>query len=318
MRQLDTMFEKLKPIRILILLTLFYFSSCNSSKKYTNEALDIIETNSIMRDSINWKEFRSNVLYTGKDDKSLEDAHSTIRYALTLLHDNHSFLLLDADRKAALSPTRKTPEIISEYIDEIGYIKIPGFTGSNSLSIEFARQLQTKVKELDSKNIKGWIIDLRNNTGGNMWPMLLGIGPILGEGIVGYFVDVKKDYWKWEYSNGQVWSGDNSILKLDSSFQLKNKNKKIAVLINNKTMSSGEAIAVAFKGVPNALFFGDNTNGLTTGNKGFLLSDSSMILLTGTIFADRNKKIYGKSLSPDVYELIQDPKKTAIVWINKD
>lgn len=305
-------------MRILILLTLLYFTSCNSSKKYTNEALDIIETNSIMKDSINWKEFRSNVNYVGRDDKTLDDAYSTIGYALIRLHDNHSSLLLKADRKAILSPTRKSPEIISEYANEIGYLKIPGFTGNDSLSFEFAKQLQTKVKELDSKNIKGWIIDLRNNNGGNMWPMLLGIGPILGEGIAGYFIDAKKDYWKWAYSYGQVCCGDNTLMKLDSSFHLKNTNKKIAVLINNGTMSSGEAIAVAFKGIPHVLFFGDDTHGLTTGNKGFILSDSSMILLTTTIFADRNKKIYGKSLSPDVYELNQDPKKTAIVWINKE
>ena len=33
------------------------------------------------------------------------------------------------------------------------------------------------------------MIDLRPNTGDNCWPMLAGIGPLLGEGVCGYFTD---------------------------------------------------------------------------------------------------------------------------------
>jgi C-terminal processing protease CtpA/Prc len=36
---------------------------------------------------------------------------------------------------------------------------------------------------MDQGNLAGWIVDLRNNGGGNMWPMLTGIGSILGEGV---------------------------------------------------------------------------------------------------------------------------------------
>jgi len=37
----------------------------------------------------------------------------------------------------------------------------------------------------DRDDLIGWIVDLRGNGGGNMWPMLAGVGPVLGEGVVG-------------------------------------------------------------------------------------------------------------------------------------
>ena len=87
---------------------------------------------------------------------------------------------------------------------QIGYIKISGFSYTDSLCNAFALRLQQIIKEIDNNNLKGWIIDLRNNTGGNMWPMLLGIGPIIGDGTAGYFVNDKKDFMAWGYSDGKT------------------------------------------------------------------------------------------------------------------
>ncbi len=57
---------------------------------------------------------------------------------------------------------------------------------------KFASLLQREIKELDQNEIDNWIIDLRGNTGGNMYPMYLGLSPILGEGIGGYFQKATK------------------------------------------------------------------------------------------------------------------------------
>jgi len=47
-------------------------------------------------------------------------------------------------------------------------------------------------------------VDLSNDTGGNMWPMLLGLGPIFGDGIVGYFASHNNSFIGWGYSKGSV------------------------------------------------------------------------------------------------------------------
>lgn len=49
----------------------------------------------------------------------------------------------------------------------------------------------------------GWVADLRRNSGGNMWGMLPGLQPLLGEGKVGAFVNRKGSRLRWK----RRWSG---------------------------------------------------------------------------------------------------------------
>lgn len=270
------------------------------------------------KEQIAWGDYRANVLKYGKNDKTIDDAHKTIKYALLLLQDGHSVFVSSKDMKKEYSDTttKKITSIVSEYNNEIGYIKIPGFIGNERLEKAFAARIQNLIRNLDKQKISGWIIDLRGNTGGNMWPMLLGIGPILGDGIAGYFVNDKKEFNMWGYAEGKTFDGGSIISKIDSAYQLKNTNKKIAVLINNSTASSGEAIAVAFKGLSKTRFFGDRTRGQTTGNSTIFLSDSSMIALMTVVYADRNKVVYGIPIIPDEIAKDVDAKELAIKWIN--
>ena len=305
-------------------ICIIFLISCNIQKthtkqeKYINEALDIIEKNSIKKELIDWSDFRSKVLERGKSDKTIEDAHQTIRYALSLLNDRHSHFIPPKNLIKGYSEATmiKFTPIVSEYNNGIGYIKIPGFSDNKKLEKDFAGRIQNAIKDLDTYMINGWIIDLRDNGGGNMWPMLLGVGPILGDGIAGYFVNNKNYYEKWGYSKGKAFMDTTIVIQMDPFYQLKNKNKKIAILINNKTASSGEAIAVTFIGLPNTRFFGKSTRGLTTGNSTIILSDSSQILLTTVVYADRNKTLYGKQIIPDEIANDVDAKDLAIRWFN--
>jgi len=36
-----------------------------------------------------------------------------------------------------------------------------------------------------------------------MWPMLVGVGPILGEGVAGNFVDANNNSQAWRYEKGE-------------------------------------------------------------------------------------------------------------------
>ena len=311
-------------IKIVFAISIIYLIACNPHKKqikqekYINEALDFIEKYSMKKDLIDWHDFRLNVLKRGENDNTIEDAHQTIKYALSLLNDRHSHFISSKDLKKGYFDTTviKITPIVSEYNNGIGYIKIPGFFGNGKLEKAFAVRIQDLIKDLDKHKINGWIIDLRDNGGGNMWPMLLGVGPILGDGTAGYFVNCNNNYEKWGYSKGKAFMDTTIVIQTDSIYQLKNKNKKIAILINNKTASSAEAIAVAFIGLPNTRFFGNATRGLTTGNSTIILSDSSTIFLMTVIYADRNKKLYGKQIIPDEIANDGDAKDLAFRWIN--
>src|SRR5690606_26718511 len=67
----------------------------------------------------------------------------------------------------------------------VAYLTIPGFAGGTHMQqVEFAESLQSLIGSLDDESAGacGWIVDLRRNSGGNLWPMVLGVGPLLGDG----------------------------------------------------------------------------------------------------------------------------------------
>lgn len=157
----------------------------------------------------------------------------------------------------------------------------------------FSSKIQALIRELDAgNNIKGWIVDLRKNTGGNMWPMLAGLAPLTGAGPLGYFV---------QNANGKesndVWNATR--IKVKKSYKLKNPDPKVAVLIGPRTSSSGEMTTVAFIGSDNTRLFGQPTGGYTSANRTFLLSDGSNLLLASSYVADRNQKKYLGKITPD-------------------
>jgi carboxyl-terminal processing protease len=55
-------------------------------------------------------------------------------------------------------------------------------------TFSLSREIKNAIARINEKNIKGWIIDLRINTGGNMYPMIAGLTEFLGEGRVGGFI----------------------------------------------------------------------------------------------------------------------------------
>jgi len=113
----------------IILATLVvFFIGCTSPQTYLNKAVDVLEENSINRNSIDWVKFRNEVLEKGKEAESIKDTYPAIEYALGLLGDHHSFLMTPEQCKTFTDQKVSLPEISAELInDRIGYIKIPGF-----------------------------------------------------------------------------------------------------------------------------------------------------------------------------------------------
>ncbi len=254
-------------------------------------------------------------------------------FALQKLGDHHSFLQLSSpelqskdkearerrhDAKSPSGPGEKWPP--SPYIDrripggsiqEIGGAKIaslivPALVNPDDGQMHvYADTLGKTIADLTEKHPTGWIIDLRGNLGGNMWPMLAGVGPLEGTGILGSYIDAdnNKDTWFYDVdgSGAQTHDGKRTILCWIPSQPVSFKTPQIvAVLIDHGTASSGEAIAVSFQGRPLSRSFGRPTHGQTTSNDGFVLEDGANLVLTTSVEADRTGKIYLDGINPDV------------------
>jgi carboxyl-terminal processing protease len=181
----------------------------------------------------------------------------------------------------------------------IGYVSVSAFSGTAAESAAFANAIQSRIRDGDRDGLVGWIVDLRGNGGGNMWPMIAGLGPILGEDVLGYFISPTGSETRWEYRDGASWSGGNAVQRVDTPYRLRRERPRVAVLSDNAIASSGEATLIAFRQRPDTRSFGAPTCGLSTANAPFTLNDGAVLNLTTSVMADRTRARYGDSVVPD-------------------
>lgn len=189
------------------------------------------------------------------------------------------------------------PPLAKAIMGSYGYIRVPGFGGLGKVMNGFATQIQDGIRELDKRPLRGWIVDLRLNTGGNMFPMIAGLGPLLGNGDLGEFI-TSTERQTWFYRDGKTGIDTETILSI-KPYKVKNRNLPMVVLIDDFTASSGEATAISFVGLPNVVLMGGPSAGLTTGNEFEFLSDGAAVNLCEAVEADRTGKVYGGKMIPD-------------------
>ena len=291
---------------------------------YLSNALVIIQENSINRYRTDWDALEAEAYNRIREAQTPSDTYDTIQFVLIKLGDHHSFFVTPDQialyRRATMSDN-STPRV--ELVeDNLGLVILPGFgSGDPEQMGKYATNVQHMICEIDAKNPCGWVVDLRENTGGNMWPMLAGIGPILGEGRAGAFIDPDGEVMCWSYVGGKALLEDTVVVEVDGqACELQEPSPPVAVLTSGSTASSGEAIVVAFRGRPNTRSFGSGTAGVSTANQGYELSDGAMILLTVATFVNRTGQTYGGVITPD--ELVgrsaseSDPAmQAAINWL---
>lgn len=269
---------------------------------YLNEVLDIMQRRSINRDTIDWEHFRWRMFAASEGAQTPADTHSAIRFMVSQLGDNHSrFIPPQPVNQATSTSSADIPPLPRGELLEgrIGYIWLPYLIGDGPHATTYAETVQTIIRDLDTNQPCGWIVDLSANMGGNMWPMLAGIGPVLGAGEVGRFIDPAGATTPWSYQDGRALMGQVVQASIEGTpYTLKRPDPPVAVLTSQQTASSGEAIAVAFRGRPNTRSFGQPTAGVSTGNETHQLSDGALLILTEVTFADRTGTVYGKAIEP--------------------
>lgn len=294
------------------------------ARAYLDEMLDLLRGNSINRHTIDWSDVRAQVFAEAEavSAATIPDLSQAIRKALSLLRDNHSFYLPVAGQTirprtfSCNAPMTTNPSVPAT----VGYVRVGAFSGTEAEAVAFATSLQQTIRAADRGDLMGWIVDLRGNSGGNMWPMVAGVGPVLGEGVSGHFINADDRGTQWSYFEGVSWESDpvSDILRVrvDQPYQLLVARPRVAVLIDQRTASSGEATAISFKQRPDARFFGTPTCGLSTSNKGFPMSDGAILVIASAVLADRWRTKYGGVVVPD--EIVVDPTdaaERAIAWL---
>lgn len=195
----------------------------------------------------------------------------------------------------------------------IGYLELPGVSGNREMLQSYAQAAQQLIRDMDQAGVCTWMIDLRRNMGGSMWPMLAGVQPLLGAGACGFFVSLSGKRTSWLPVKGDL---------LDEPYSLNHPPEAIAVLTSRLTCSAGEFTMLAFTGHPQARSFGEPTVGLHTATTSKQLRDGALLVLTISYGADRTGQTYEGPLMPDepvasdwtLFQTEGDPVVLAAVW----
>jgi carboxyl-terminal processing protease len=197
----------------------------------------------------------------------------------------------------------------------VGYVKVASCDCEGVTATTFAESVQQIISAADRPGLAGWIVDLRGNIGGNMWPMIAGIGPVMGEGIIGWIVYNNREYER-EYRNGAALSLGEAFASVDRPYRLLKEYPRVAVLTDGLVSSAAEAITVYFKGRPDTRSFGTPTCGHHHLQQSFPFNDGAVLGLAVSQHADRTKRQYAGSIEPD--EIVTDPSEAAsraIAWL---
>jgi carboxyl-terminal processing protease len=184
-----------------------------------------------------------------------------------------------------------------------GYVLIPGMLlldlGVDSLSA-VAQDMYDQMMAVQKKQkLNGWIIDLRFNIGGNVYPMLASLYHLLGNTTVYTELDLEMNVVQLnELSDGAFISAGETKAQIAPSAKPDTK-RPVAIINGLMTASAGEDIAVAFRGRRNVRFIGAETYGKLSGNEEVNLPFGSVMAMTTCLLGDR-KGYHSRTIIPDV------------------
>jgi len=282
---------------------------------YLEQALGMLRGLHINSASADWPTIEARARASVAGSTQLADAHDAIQRVIADLGERHSFL-----RPPSPPPTggaMPAPAMPTHALADgrFGVVRLPGFIGTPEQVAQYSATLRDGLEEMDSTGgVCGWIVDLRGNTGGNMWPMLNGLDPLLGPGPFGIFRAPNGQQTFW------VRTAENISIGLAATdrepfFTLDAADAPVAVLLGSATASSGEMTAIALAGRSRARTFGAATAGFATANVALPLSDGAMLVITTSYARDRTGREYGGAIMPD--EVVEETaaEEAAIRWL---
>lgn len=157
----------------------------------------------------------------------------------------------------------------------IGYIWISSFSKNT------ASEFKTELKSLENKNVKGLVVDIRENGGGYTDQGIKVADMLLPEGTITYMQD--KDGKK------QYYNSDESCTKL-----------KYVLLVDGNTASTSEILAAAIKDNNGGKIVGTTTYGKGIVQGEYNFKDGSALKLTVyQYFSPKGNKIHKIGVKPD-------------------
>lgn len=167
---------------------------------YLDNALALLRAQHINSAKADWPTIIERAHRAATGAQTPGDTPGAIWAAIRAPGERHTFLTLPDSASPAASPDGAAPAYRPEppmpqvrtADDGVVLAWLPGLntiTGASDIGARYTATLeQGLIAHADAARC-GWIVDLRDNSGGNMWPMLNGLDPLLGPDPFGTFVE---------------------------------------------------------------------------------------------------------------------------------
>ncbi len=329
--------QKFRILFISILLVSGYQASAqipDTLRACLDSAMAQAKATSLYRNTVNWETIEAEVAAQSQLAQNVLDLRPALSYLLGQLHDSHGRFFFQS---RPIAWYHGDPEGHQQHIDpkiwsviqsgkypfqyamlpnNTGYLRLTGMPMGNNAQL--ASPIQAAVCSLQNLGARQWVIDLRYNGGGNMFPMLAGVAHILGDGDIGGSMEASGTRLStWKIEDGDVFYNDMLNADMVNRCPIPDT-PKVAVLCSRYTVSSGEVVAVAFKGRSNTRFIGEHTAGFVTETSWVPLPAGVTMSLSVSYFADRDGRVYTRFVPvDDEVEFIPDQAPEADEAIRK-
>ncbi|MBO4751548.1 MAG: S41 family peptidase [Bacteroidales bacterium] len=245
--------------------------------QYVKKAVRIMDKNGIYAQGSEWKKAKNEAL--AAHPQSIEDAQEIVLRAGKVAGGKHTTLMTSSEVTQNDTSAWQMP-VVELLEGNIAYIKLPPFSGNAAEGIRYANTVLGALPD----SLNGVVIDLRDNRGGNMYPMIAAVHRFLPDDII----------LKFRLRRNTMSINIDYVVKTAGIERQDPIECPIALLTNEWTGSSGEAVLLCFRGLEKARTFGSPTAGYASSNSIYTLPGGSQLVLTigediartGEVFCD--------------------------------
>lgn len=283
---------------LILLLTILFMVSCGDpNTTYVKKAVRIMDKHGIYAQGPEWETAKQEALEA--QPSTLKEAQEIVINAGKVAGGKHTFLLTTDEVTENDTSAWEMP-MVELLGNDIVFIKLPEFSGNKEEGAKYANEVLNAVPD----EVQGVIIDLRGNRGGNMYPMIAAIHRFLPDDVI------------LKFSSRQRPMSVNTafVMRSVGMEQQPMIHCQVALLADEWTASSGEAVLICFRGLENTRTFGSPTAGYCSCNQPFPLpGGSQLVLTTGEDIARTGEAFCDDPIEPDV--MTETPFEEALEWL---
>lgn len=283
---------------LILLLTILFTVSCGDpNTTYVKKAVRIMDKHGIYAQGPEWETAKHEALEA--QPSTLKEAQEIVINAGKVAGGKHTFLLTTDEVTEKDTSAWEMP-MVELLGNDIVFIKLPEFSGNKEEGAKYANEVLNAVPD----EVQGVIIDLRGNRGGNMYPMIAAIHRFLPDDVI------------LKFSSRQRPMSVNTafVMRSVGMEQQPMIHCQVALLADEWTASSGEAVLICFRGLENTRTFGSPTAGYCSCNQPFPLpGGSQLVLTTGEDIARTGEAFCDDPIEPDV--MTETPFEEALEWL---